>query len=73
MKNDKVVEINCCTSLDVPVEKILKMAYEKGLSECVVIGYDQEGEFYFRGSMADGGAVLWLMEKAKAKLMAIAK
>ena len=39
--------------------------------EVLIIGYDKDGELDVRGTMglADGGAVLWLVECFKTKLM----
>lgn len=57
------------TSLDIPVDRVIRGAEKANLTTCVVIGYDQDGELYFASSVADGGDVLWLMELAKKALM----
>ena len=59
------------TTLDVPTERILNAALKAELQSCVIIGLNAEGELYFASSMADGGAVLWWMEKAKHLLMSV--
>lgn len=59
------------TRLDIPVQRVLKSAREAKMSECLIIGYDKRGEFYFASSKADGGNVLWLLEVAKKKLLEI--
>ena len=65
-----VIFLNNATKLDIPPDRILNSAV--GLLEGVVLlGYDKGGEEYFASSYADGGDVLWLLEKAKKKLMEI--
>lgn len=59
------------TTLDVPAERILNGALERGLTKCVVLGYEEDGTEYFASSMADGGDVVWLMERCKHRLMKI--
>lgn len=73
MKDQKVVPLNCVTRLNLPPERVLEAALEETLSEVVIVGYDEEGDFYFASSQADGGDVLWLLELAKQKLMRIAE
>ena len=57
------------TTDSIPVDKILRGADKANLKETVVIGFDDKGEFYFASSEADGGTVLWLLEKAKQHLL----
>lgn len=42
-----VIEPSFITTLPIPVERILRKATEKDLKEVVVVGFDQNGEFYF--------------------------
>lgn len=35
----------------------------------MVLGYDRDGGEYMASSYADGGTVLWLLERCKARLM----
>lgn len=58
------------TRLDFSPDMILSGALGV-LDSVVVVGYDKEGEFFFSGSNADGGAALWLLEKAKHELLAV--
>jgi len=67
--DEKVVRLDCVTRLDIPVEAILEEAIKVDLEEVVVIGWEKDGEMYFSSSKADGGDVLWLMEKAKKMLL----
>lgn len=59
---------NGITSLDIPVDRVLEQAIGK-LQGVVVLGYDEEGEFYGASNYADRGEVLWLLELCKKKLM----
>ena len=57
-----VVELGMVTSLDIPPERVLRNAVGQRVDSAIVIGYDEDGEFYFASSKADGGAVLWLLD-----------
>lgn len=58
------------TRLDVPAERILQAALDADLDKVVIAGYTKEGDHYFASSVADGGTVLWLIEKLKKELLA---
>lgn len=60
--------LDVITRLDIPAERVLEQALGK-LEKVVVMGYDKDGEEYFASSMADGGDVLWLMERLKQQLL----
>ena len=67
----KVIPINGITRLDLPPNQILDAERDK--LECVVVlGYDHDGQEYFATSLADGGEVLWLLERCKVALFAAA-
>ena len=67
----KVIPINGITRLDLPPNQILDAARDK--LECVVVlGYDNDDQEYFATSLADGGEVLWLLERCKVALFAAA-
>lgn len=66
---DNVIPFGGITRLDLPVDAVLDSAKESVAGGVVVIGYDKEGELYFAASMADGGDVIWLLEKAKKALL----
>ena len=66
----EVVILNCVSRLDLPPDRILESAVGK-LDKVVVIGYGKDGQEYFASSIADGGTVLWLMEKMKKKLLEV--
>ena len=64
----RVIPLNNITRLDLPADRILEQA--KGHMEHVVLlGWDKEGELYFASSFADGGEVMWLLEKCKQALL----
>lgn len=67
--DNKVVKFPGLSRLDLPAERILSEAAKAGLTSVVVIGYDAEEDEYFASSIADGGTVIWLMERLKKKLL----
>lgn len=64
---DNVFILPVITSLDVPAERILDSA--RHLKSVVIAGYDEEGNEWFASSLADGGDVLWLIERVKQELL----
>lgn len=72
MSESNVVVLPVVTRLDLPPERILSAAIGAELKSVVVVGYDKDGEEYFASSLADGGDVVWLMERAKLKLLKMA-
>ncbi len=67
----KVIPFNGITKLDLDPDTILEN--NKGKLEGVVImGWDKNGNEYFASSYADGGTVLWLVERMKKALLEIA-
>lgn len=67
----EVVELSVITKLDLDPDRVLKKVLGK-LTEVVIMGFDKDGDEYFASSVADGGSVLWHIERAKHKLMKIA-
>lgn len=64
----KVVEFTGVTRLDISPDRVLDAA--RGELESVVLcGYDKDGNEYFASSVADGGAALWMLERAKQALL----
>jgi len=66
---DNVISLGNITRLDLPVDRVLDAAKKDVSERVVVLGWDNDGELYFASSFADGGEVLWLMEKAKLALL----
>ena len=67
----KVTILRVLTTLDVPIDRVLEGALAAELDAVVVLGYDKNGDEYFASSNADGGDVVWLMERMKLKLLQV--
>lgn len=66
---DNVVKFPGITRLDVDPERVLEAALGQ-LEGVVVLGLTKDGEEeYFASSYADGGTVMWLLERCKKKLL----
>lgn len=66
---DNVVILPVTTRLDVPAGRVLDAAAKRGLTSVVILGYDADGSEFFASSFADGGDVLWLLERLKKQLL----
>ena len=64
----KVIPLGNITKLDIPVDRVLEAAKDR-LEGVVLMGYDKEGNLSFASTYADGGEVLWLLEKCKKILL----
>lgn len=64
----KVIPFTGITKLDMPPDHILEAAKGK-LEGVVIIGYDKDDDEYFASSYADGGTVVWLLERCKRRLL----
>lgn len=64
-----VVILGGATRLDIPPERVLSGALGAGMSKVVVVGYDKDGNEYLASSVADGAEIVWLLERAKYKLI----
>jgi hypothetical protein len=63
-----VIPIGAVTHVDLDPDEILENA--KGeFTAVVVLGLDGEGNSCFLSSVADGGEVIWLLEKCKQYLL----
>lgn len=67
----KVIEWGGLTRLDVPADRVIRKALDAGMEAVVICGFDAEGNEYFASSLADGGDVLWHLERAKLKLLQV--
>lgn len=64
-----VVPFRGITKLDLDPDVVLENL--KGtVNGFVLMGWTAEGEEFFSSTYADGGTVLWLMERCKMKLLA---
>ena len=68
--NSNVVDWCGITRLDLDPDRVIDAAKGK-LTDVVILGHDIDGEEYFASSQADGGTVLWLMERAKMKRLGV--
>lgn len=66
-----VIQFRGATRLDLDPDTLLENCKDK-LDRFVIMGYDKDGQYFFSSTMGDGGDVLWLLEKLKAELMAVA-
>lgn len=66
-----VTILRCVTTLDLPPDRLLEDALGK-LDSVVILGTTKDGAEFFASSVADGGTCLWLMERAKLKLLRLA-
>lgn len=64
----KVFDFTGITKLDMDPDRILEKAKGK-LQGVIVIGFDNEGEFYGATSYADGGNAIWLLELCKKRIL----
>ena len=64
---DNVVPIGAHVVL--PPELVIDNAKKADLQTVVIIGFDKDGCEYFDASVQGGGTVLWLLERAKLKLL----
>jgi len=71
LKCAEIVRLETLTSLDIDVGLVLDGAKNANLSAVIIIGEDEDGDFYFASNKSDGGDALWLLEKAKHKLLKI--
>lgn len=66
----EVVDLNCVTRLPLDPDKILRSAIGE-LDRVVVIGVTKDGDEYFSSSEADGGSIIWDIERAKLRLLRV--
>jgi len=64
----KVIPFTGITQLDLNPDMVLENL--KGeLEGFVICGFTKDGEEFFSSTYADGGTVLWLLERMKLKLL----
>ena len=67
---DNVIPLGVVTTRKLPVDPILDAA--KGqLADVLITGWDADGELYIASSSANGGDLLWLIEKTKQRLLEV--
>jgi hypothetical protein len=65
---DNVVDFNGITKLDLNPDRVLAAAAGT-LKSVVIVGEKEDGEEYFASSVAEGPLTLWMLERAKLKLL----
>jgi hypothetical protein len=65
-----VIPFNGITKLDLNPDIVLENTKGK-LESFVICGYDKDGQEYFASTYADGGDVLWLLERMKLRLLTV--
>ena len=65
----KVLSLPVLTRLDISPDRVIDAL--PNLKGVVIAGYTEEGEEYFASSYADGGDVLWLLERLKLNLLTV--
>lgn len=63
-----VTYLNKFTTLDIPPDRVLEGAIGK-MDEVIVIGWDEEEEFYMAFNKSNIGGLLHLIEIAKKQLL----
>lgn len=66
-----VVKFDGVTRLPRNPDDVIAEASDEGLTTVIILGYDADGDEYFASSDADGGSVIWQMERAKLKLLRV--
>lgn len=67
---NNVIPFNGITKLDLDPDMVLENNKGK-LDGVVILGYDKNGDEHFASTYADGGDVLWLLERMKIRLLTI--
>jgi len=65
-----VIPFTGITKLDLDPDMVIEQIKGK-LEGVVIMGYTKDGEEYFASSYADGGNVLWLLERMKLQLLSM--
>lgn len=64
-----ITVLDCLTTLDVPVDRVLEGAIEQDLRSVMVIGWDKDGKFYVASSDTRKADLNWLLDLAKQRLL----
>jgi len=67
--DENVVVLDCTTTHDVPLERVLEGAAETQLNDCLVLSYMPKGEFYLAATTGNNGTLLILLERARAQIL----
>lgn len=59
------------TKLDLAPDRVIDALADIEFEGLVVLGYRADGTEYFASTYADGGTVVWLLERCKARLLTV--
>lgn len=68
-ERDNVEYLDMATTLDLPVDRVIKGALEKDLEQVVVIGWDEEGNLYLASSTGRQADIVHLLEFSKLAIL----
>ena len=66
---ENLVPFTGITTLPTDPANVLRFAAKQKFERVTIVGMLNDGEEYFAASDADGGSVLWDLERAKLKLL----
>lgn len=66
-----IIDMPVLSRVNSDPDRVLSNAEGK-LEHVIIVGYKKDGSEYFKSSVADGGDALWILERARHKLMLIA-
>lgn len=66
----EVIDLPVITTLSLNPDRVLEKAIGK-MERVAIIGVTKDGNEFFASSEADGGTVLWDMERAKMRLLSM--
>ena len=64
----EIIEWDGVTSLDIPVERVLSRALRANLDSVVIVGWREDGSFYFCSSKADAADCAWALQRGVYEL-----
>lgn len=67
----KVVPFTGITKLDLAPDRVIDGLADIEFEGLVVLGYRADGTEYFASTYADGGDVVWLLERCKLRLLTV--
>lgn len=65
----EVLKFRGITTVDEPPESILEKAKGWGMTQCVVLGFDEHAGLKFGGSLSDAGQIMLMLEAARLELI----
>lgn len=66
-----IIDFPGWTRINSDPNKALEKAMHADLDSVLILGFDKQGNEYTHTSIACGGDVLWLLERAKYKMLSV--